>query len=167
MDKQSLKRLFDYHYWANRRLWCSVVALSDEQFTQLQSDGSPSIRTQLIHMVSNENLWVNYLWHGEVEFLQECHVQTRDCIRSEWDALEEEIRDFIADLSRAELESRVEPPFLKMGVSLSVWEILLQIVNQATESRALMRLHLHHLGSPALAQDFIDYLVEQRDALPA
>ena len=167
MDKQSLIRLFNYHYWANRPLWRSVMALSEKQFTQALSDGSPSIRTQIVRMVANENLWVNYLWHGEVEFLQESHIPTQASIRAEWDALEEEMRDFIDELSPAELESWVEPAFLNTGVSLRVWEILLQIINHATESRAQIRLHLDRLGSPAPAQDFIDFLIEQQHPIPA
>ena len=159
MDKQSLTRLINYHYWANHRLWPSVMALSEKQFTQALSDGSPSIRAQIVHMVANENLWVNYLWHDEVEFLQESHIPTRASIREEWDALEEEMRDFIDELSPAGLESRVEPTFLNTGGSLTVWEILLQIINDATASRAQLGLHLHRLGCPARAHDFIDDLV--------
>ncbi len=161
MDKQSLARLFKYHYWANRRLWRAVMTLSEKQFTQTLSDGSPSIRTQIVRMVANENLWVNYLWHGEVEFLHEAQLPTRASIREEWDALEEEMLDFIDELSPAELESRVEPVFLNTGVSLTVWEILLQIINDATANRAQMRLHLQRLGSTALSQDFIDFLAER------
>ncbi|MBI5958019.1 MAG: DinB family protein [Chloroflexi bacterium] len=161
MDKQTLTSLFNYHYWANRQLWRVMMTLSEKQFTQTLSDGSPSIRTQIVRMVANENLWVNYLWHGEVEFLQESHIPTRSCIREEWDALEEEIHDFIDELSPADLESRVDPAFLDTHVSLSVGEILLQIIHQATECRAQIRLHLSRLGSPPFAQDFIDFLVEQ------
>ena len=161
MDKQSLTRLFNYHYWANRRLWRSVTALSDKQFAQPLNDGSPSIRAQIVRMVANENLWVDYLWHGEVEFLQESDIPTRARIREEWDALEEEMRDFIDELTPAQLESQVEPPFLNTGAPLKVWEILLEIVNDATASRARLRLHLDRLGSPPVAHDFIDFLVER------
>lgn len=146
MDKQSLTRLFHYHYWANRRLWRAVIALSEGQFTRPLSDGRPSIRDQVVQMVANENLWVNYLWHGEVEFLQVSQLPTRAAIRAEWDALQEEMLDFLDELSPAELESRVSPPFLDAGVSLTVCESLLQIIHQAAESRAQLRLHLGRLG---------------------
>jgi uncharacterized damage-inducible protein DinB len=161
MDKQSLIALFNYHYWANRRLWRSVVALSEKQFTQPLGDGSSPIRTQIVRMVANENLWVDYLWHGEVEFLQESDIPTRARIRQEWDALEEEMRDFIDELTPGQLESQVEPAFLNTGASLKVWEILLHIVNDAIASRAQLRLHLDRLGSPPAAHDFIDFLVER------
>jgi uncharacterized damage-inducible protein DinB len=126
------------------------------------SDGSPSIRAQVVHMVANENLWVNYLWHGEVEFLQESQISTRARIREEWDALEEEMCDFIDELSPAELESQIEPPFLKTGASLKVWEILLQIINDAAASRRQLRGQLHRLGSPGFAHGFFDFPVERK-----
>jgi uncharacterized damage-inducible protein DinB len=161
VDKESLTRLFDYHYWANRRLWRSVMALSDRQFTQPLNDGSPSIQAQLVRMVANENLWLNYLWHGEVEILQEVQIPTRTSLRVECDALEEEMYDFIDELSPADLECQIEPPFLNADISLKIWEILLQVINYAVECRAQLRLHLYRLGFPAPTQDFIDYLAEQ------
>jgi uncharacterized damage-inducible protein DinB len=161
MDKESLTGLFHYHYRANRRLWRAVMALSDEQFTQVQSDGSPSVRTQLVRMVANENLWVNYLWHGEVEFLQESQIPTRASIRAEWDALEEEICDFIDELSPAESKRQVNPPFLNTDTSPKVWEILLQIIRHAVECRAQLRLYLYRLGIPTVEHDFFDSVFEQ------
>jgi uncharacterized damage-inducible protein DinB len=153
VDKDSLIRLFRDHYRANRRLWGAVMALSDEQFTQAPGDGRPSVRAQIVRMVANENLWVDYLWHDEVEFLQESQIPTRASIRVEWDALEEEMCDFVDELSPAELGHRVEPPFLPTGVSLTIGEILLQIIHDAVESRAQLRLHLHRLGISTLTEN--------------
>jgi uncharacterized damage-inducible protein DinB len=153
VDRDSLIRLFIDHYRANRRLWRAVMALSDEQFTQAPGDSGPSIRTQIVRMVANENLWVDYLWHGEVEFLQESQIPTRASIRVEWDALEEEMCDFIDELSPAELEHRVEPTLLHTGASLTIGEILLQIIDDAVECRAQLRRHLHRLGIPTLAEN--------------
>lgn len=143
VTKQSLTRLFNYHYAANRRLWRSVMALSDRQFTHTPGDGTASIQTQIVRMVANENLWINYLWHDEVEFLQVSHLPTRSSIRLEWDALEEEIHDFIDEISPAGLERQVDPPFLRTTGSLKVGDILLHLLTDAVERRARLRLHLH------------------------
>lgn len=158
MDKATFVRLFDYHYWANRQLWRSVMALNDKQFTQALCDGSPSIQAQIVRLVANENLWINYLWHGEVEFLEESQLPTRASIRVEWDALEEELCDFIDELTPAGLARLVNPPFLSTGLSLRVSEILLQIINYGIDCRAQLRLSLKRLGSPAPAQDYLDFL---------
>ena len=158
MDKQPLVKLFNDHDRANHQLWRGVMVLSDKQFTQALSAGSPSIRAQVVRMVANENLWVNYLWHGEVEFLQEAQFPTRASIREEWDALEEERRDFLDELSPAAFDSRVELAFLNTGGSRQVWEILLQIIHDAAASRAQVHRDLHRVGCPAPTQDFIDHL---------
>jgi uncharacterized damage-inducible protein DinB len=145
VDKDALTSLFRHHYQANHRLWPAVMALSDEQFTHVPGNGKPSIQTHIVRMVATENLWVNYLWHGEVEFLQVSHLPTRASIRLEWDALEEELCDFIDELSPADLERRVNPPFLNSGASLTVKAILLQIVHDAVESRARLRAQLRQM----------------------
>ena len=167
MDKQSLRNLFTYHYWANRRLWRSIMALSDAQFTQPLSDGGPSIQAQVVGMVANENLWVNYLWHNEVEFLNESYLPTRASIRAEWDALEEEMRDFIDVLTPIELETQVDPEFMKLDAPMRVWEILAQIVDQAAEHRTHLCCDLNDFGSPVPDRDIDDIMVTHWYAIPA
>lgn len=161
VDKHSLTRLFQYHYWANHRLWRPVMALSDEQFAQAPGDGSPSVRSQIVRMVANENLWVNYLWHGEVEFLQESDLPTRASIRAEWNALEEEICDFIDELDSGDLERTVTPPFITPVASLTVADVLLHVIQFAIERRAEICLHLRRLDSSPPPQDYFDFLVAQ------
>ena len=158
MDKQSLIHLFDYHYWANERLWQSIAALSEEQYTGADGDGGPSVRALCVRMVATENLWINYLWHGGVEFLDETHLPTRALLREEWKALEEEIRDFLDELSPADLNRRVTPPFLKPEASLKVWEALLQVINHGTETRAQVRLRLDRIGTTTAVQDSLSFV---------
>ena len=161
MDKASLTRLFKSHYWANRRLWRTVMALSEQQFIHIPDDATPSVQTQVVRMVANENLWVNYLWHDEVEFLQEAQFPTRASIQVEWYALEEEMHDFIDELSPAELEREVRPPFLARHAPLKVSEILLHIIRYAAESRAQLRAHLQRLGSPVPLPESVNFAPEQ------
>lgn len=150
VDKELLTRLFDAHFRENRRLWRSVMAISQELFSQTPGDGSPSIRSQIVRMVATENLWVNYLWHGGVEFLHESYFPTRASIRVEWDALEEEMRDFIDELSPADLEREVKPTFLNTGASVKVGEILLRIVADAVECRAQLHQRLRRPAPPTV-----------------
>ncbi|HLS82023.1 MAG TPA: DinB family protein [Steroidobacter sp.] len=160
MDKDTLTSLFQYHYWANRQLWRSLAALSDAQFAASSANGGPSIQAQAVGMVAHENLWVNYLWHGEVEFLEAAQFPTRASIRQEWDALEEEVLDFISELSPAELSRRVEPPFLGRSTSLQVWETLVYVVHHAVEQRAQVCQHLRQIGTRPLAHDFLAFAAE-------
>lgn len=156
LDKQLFTTLFDCHYWANRQVWSCVIALTDEQFTRDLGNFIGSIRAQLVHMMAEENLWVNYLWHDEVEFLKEAQFPTRAAIRTEWDALEAEMRDFIDGLTPAELTQEVTPGFLAPSTGLKVWEILWHIIKHATERRAQVIAGLRHLGLSTAPHDFLD-----------
>jgi uncharacterized damage-inducible protein DinB len=49
-----LERLYDYHYWANRRLLETVSQLTPEQFTQNVAGSYGSIRSTLVHVLSAE-----------------------------------------------------------------------------------------------------------------
>ncbi len=162
MDKQLFTTLFDYHYWANRQVWSGVMTLTDEQFTRDLDNFIGSIRAQLVHTMAEENLWVNYLWHGEVEFLKEAQFPTRAAIRTEWEALEAEMRDFIDELMPAELTQEVTPGFLACSTGLKVWEILWHIINHATERRVLVSAGLRHLGISIAPHEFFDYLFVER-----
>jgi uncharacterized damage-inducible protein DinB len=141
------------------------MALSEQQFIHIPDDGTPSVQTQVVRMVANENLWVNYLWHDEVEFLQEAQFPTRASIQVEWNALEAEMHDFIDELSPAGLERAIIPPFLHTRAPLKVWEILLHIIHYGGQCRAQLRQHLQRLGSPAPDSDPIDFAagLVQRD----
>ncbi len=161
MERESLIKLFDYHYWANRQLWHSAIALTDWQFTRTLDDGSPSVQAQIINMVAYENLWVNYLWHGEIEFLHEAQLPTRASIRQEWDALEEEIRDFLDEQGPSELQRPFEPPFLPNPAPLKMWEVLIQIVHHAVGCRAQLCPQLARLGALPPGCDYFDYLAQQ------
>jgi uncharacterized damage-inducible protein DinB len=147
MEKQALRDLFDIHYRENRRVWSRVTTLSDEQFTRELDSVTGSIRAQLVHMVAEENLWVNYLWHDGIEFLQEADFPSRPAIRYEWDELEEEILDFVDDLTPTELEREVAPDFLN-GTSVKIREVLLQLIDQASERRAQILAGLQRIDAP-------------------
>ncbi len=60
--------------------------------------------------------------------------------------------DFIDELGPAELERRVEPPFLNPVATLKVGAILLQIIHDAVEWRRQLHVRLYRLGIPTLPE---------------
>lgn len=157
MKIADIQKLFDYMYWANCQMWQCVVQIDESQRNTDLHYSLGSVQSQLVHMVSIENLWINYLWHGEVEFLDQQLLPTLTHIREEWDALEDEIRDYLTTLSDDDLEQIIEPKFFNLP-PLKLRDILLQIVNHATDHRAQILAGLHRLGGPTIAQDYLRYL---------
>ncbi len=139
------------------------MKLDDEQrHTDLQySIGS--VHSQLVHMVTIENLWINYLWHGEVEFLPASSFPTLAQLREEWDALEEEMRDYLTTLTDADLEQEIEIDFLPVPI-LKLRDVLLQIINHATDHRTQILAGIHRLGGGTVLQDYLRYLAQQEAA---
>jgi len=157
MDIQGLRRLFDYMYWANCQMWECAIALDDQQLSTDLDYSVGSIHAHLVHMVSMDNLWVNFLWHDEVEFLTERHMPTLAKIREEWDALEDEMRDYLSTLTDQDLEQSITPPFLNLPI-LKLGDALLQIVNHATDHRAQILAGIHCLGGRTVAEDYERFL---------
>ena len=159
MKIADFQKLFDYMYWANCQMWHCIVEMDDTQRTTDLHYSIGSVQAQLIHMVSIENLWINYLWHGEVEFLTENLLPTLGHIREEWDALEDEIRDYLTTLTDADLDRVIHPPFLNLP-PLTLRDILLQLVNHATDHRAQILAGVHRLGGQTIAQDYLSYVLQ-------
>jgi uncharacterized damage-inducible protein DinB len=160
MMKSLLTTQLNYHYWAHRRVWACIEPLSDEDYFRMAASGS--IHDQVFRMMAAENLWINFLWHEEVEFLTLDQFPTRAAIRSEWSALEEEMRDYVDGLREDELQRVVTPPFWKNRVRVQVWEALLQVFNHAVDSRARLLTALELVGAQTTSQDFSEHIYTAR-----
>jgi len=159
MTVQEMIRLFDYMYWANKQMWQCVLTL-DEAQQKINLDYSiGSVHDQLVHLVSVENLWVNYLWHGEVEFIDGRMLNTLSQIRKEWDALEQEMRDYLSTLTDDDLNQVITVKFATPS-TVKLKDILLQILNHATDHRAQILAGINRLGGKTVEQDYFRYLAQ-------
>jgi len=163
MKITDFQQLFDYMYWANRQMWQCVAGMNTSQHRENLDYSIGSVYLQLVHIVSIENLWINYLWHGEVEFLNEVNLPTMGHIRVEWDALEEEFRDYLSTLTDDDLDTLIVAPFFNLP-PLTLRDILLQIVNHATDHRAQILAGVHKLGGATVPQDYLRYLKQMQVA---
>ena len=59
MTVKDLETLFDYGYWANKKLFKLMSQLTPEQFTQPQADNHGSIKNTMVHMLSAEWGWLD------------------------------------------------------------------------------------------------------------
>ena len=59
MNAERFRKLFDYNYWAHRRVWECVESLSESQFVQPCDYSVGSIHDQEVHTMSAEWLWLS------------------------------------------------------------------------------------------------------------
>ena len=153
MDAESFRRLYDYHFAVNRRLWDHCIErLSQAQFVQKLDYSVGSIRNQMVHMMNIDERWFCDL-RGEAVpgLLNPVRFFKPPVIRQRWDGVEADMRAYLAALEDAELGRHLE-------VGMRVWEVLFHVLNHGTDHRAQVLAMLHHLGVPTWPQDYAIYL---------
>lgn len=161
MNAKAFRHFYNYHFAENRKILEHVASLTFEQFTQKMDYSRGSIREQLVHLVDVEDVWISELRGAQPsEPLPETtEVDDRDAIRSLWDVVEQNTRAYLTYLRDDQLFSKpITDP--EEDKELIVWQVLLHIVNHATDHRAQLLRALHDLGVDTKSQDYIFYVYE-------
>jgi uncharacterized damage-inducible protein DinB len=109
MTVAELQRLFDYAYWANRRLFATLAQLTDEQLTHTVAGTYGSIRNTLVHMLSAEWGWLDRCGGApRGPALKPEDFPTLQSITDVWDRVEADVRAFLGGLTDADLDRVVE-----------------------------------------------------------
>ena len=163
MNTAYLCRLLDYNYWAHRRVWDCVMALSEEQFTQSTDYSIGSVQAQVVHTMGAEWLMLSRAKGTPIQRIPpKENYPNREVIRAHWDKLEAEWRDFLASLSDADLMREVEyTSFVGNTVRRTpILDLFMQAINHSTDHRAQTLALIHRLGGKTVEQDWIFYAWE-------
>ncbi len=161
MNADAFRHFYDYHFTENRKMWDSYVTpLSYEQFTQAVDYSHGSVRHQIVHLISADEVWFSELQGVEPsEPFPSADFDDRESIRAHWDSVEQSMHDYLADLQDAMLfDKPIEEP--EEDQDLMVWQVLLHVVNHGTDHRAQLLRLLNDLGVETTSQDYIFYVFE-------
>jgi uncharacterized damage-inducible protein DinB len=161
MNANAFRHFYDYHFTENRKIWESYVTqLSPEQFTQAVGYSHGSVRDQIVHLMSVDELWFSELRSVEPsEPFPPAHFDDREIIRTHWDSVEQRMRAYLAELRDEMLFAKpIEEP--EEDKDLSVWQVLLHVVNHGTDHRAQVLRLLNDLGVKTTSQDYIFYVYD-------
>ncbi|MBI4928784.1 MAG: DinB family protein [Anaerolineae bacterium] len=161
MNADAFRHFYGYHFNENRSLWDSCITqLTPEQFTQAVGYSHGSVRDQVLHLISVDDVWFSELRGVEPapEFVPS-DGDDRERIRAYWDGVEQKMRAILADLRD---ESLFEKPIVdpEEDRDLVVWQVLLHVVNHGTDHRAQLLRVLNDLGIKTSSQDYIFYVYE-------
>jgi uncharacterized damage-inducible protein DinB len=159
MNANAFRHFYDYHFAENRKVWDSYVApLPDAQFTQAVNYSHGSVRDQIVHLISVDDTWFSGLRGVAIpEPLTAADFPERASVRARWDAVEKNMRDYLAALRDEQLFDR---PLEGEDKDLIVWQVLLHVVNHGTDHRAQLLRLLNDLGVKTTSQDYIFYVYE-------
>lgn len=164
MDISYYVTLYDYYYWANRRVWDCAMQLSDEDYMRPVEYAQGSIHALFVHLMDSENVWFRRLRGVSPAALATPEAfPTRDALRMAWDVVERYVRAQLLSMTDADL-MRVIQYQRTTGEAQSnpVWVALTQVANHGTDHRALILHLIHQFGGPTVPQDFIVYWRESQ-----
>lgn len=161
MNASAFRHLYGYHFAENRKLWDDyIMLLSAEQFRQAADYSQGSVRDQIVHLMSVDNVWFSELRGVEpAKPLPPANVDDRQLVRAHWDSVEQTMRAYLAELRDEQLfTTPIKEP--DEDKELIVWQVLLHVVNHGTDHRAQLLRLLNDLGVKTTSQDYIFYVYD-------
>jgi uncharacterized damage-inducible protein DinB len=157
--------LYDYNYWATRRILAASVQVSPEQFLVPTTHSFGSLRGTLVHALDAECAWRMLCQHQTLAYfraMKEDAFPTLDVVEQRWNEEERAMRDYLAHLTDDDMNEYVRyttPEGDKRERLL--WHCLFHVVNHATQHRSEIAAILTGYGQSPGALDFTMFLNEQ------
>ena len=135
-----IRGLYDYHRWANRRLFDVAAGLDDAAVTTDMGKhwSVPTLKAMFAHLYAADALWLAR-WKGvsPTRMARDADFPALVDLRRAWDALEGEQRAFVDGLAEADLARSVKYRNTE-GVEFTVplGPLLQHVANHATHHRS-------------------------------
>lgn len=160
MRVRDLERLYDYNYWASRRLMDVVARLTPDQFSQPVAGSYGSVRNTLVHVLSAEWGWLERCGGpARGERLDPRNFPTVESLRHAWARVEEYMRAFLASLEDDDLARVIE--FTLGGAqkeAMALGDLMQHAAVHAVHHRGQVALLLRMLGCAPGNFDFLVYI---------
>jgi uncharacterized damage-inducible protein DinB len=100
-----IRGLYDYHRWANRRLFDIALARGEEPLERDMGPqwSFPSVRRMFAHIYGADALWLTRWKGASPSVVPGGDIPSMTALRARWDTLEEEQRAFLDALTDADL----------------------------------------------------------------
>jgi uncharacterized damage-inducible protein DinB len=163
MTIKDLETLFDYGYWANRKLFDVMSQLTPEQFAQPLAGGDGSIRNTMVHMLSAERVWLDRCGgRARGTPLKPVDFPTVASLVETWNQVQASVREFLSTLRDEDLARPIE--FAIGGTdkrSMPLGELLQHAANHGVHHRGQVSLRLRLLGYTPDNFDLLLYYAEK------
>ena len=158
MRQAELATLFDYMYWAHRRVLATAARLTDAQFTLRSVIVGRDLRATLVHTLDVECSWRLRLQRRPAEEWRKT-LATTDyrnvaALTDHWTRDEADMRAWITSLDDAALARSAD---LDPKEQYPLWYYLVHLVTHSQQHRAESAQLLTQLGQSPGDLDFLDY----------
>jgi uncharacterized damage-inducible protein DinB len=136
---EMVRGLYEYHRWANRRLFEVATSLGEElagrdvgkQFSY------PTVRRMFGHLYGADTIWLTRWTGGTASTVPGDEFTTLASLRPPWDAIERDQRVFVESLTPTDLERTIELRNMEgRATQVALWPLLQHVANHATHHRS-------------------------------
>lgn len=171
MTRESLRLLFDYHYWARDRMLTALARLSQDDYVRSLGGSFGSIRETAVHIYSADWVW-HSRWQGvsPTAMLGAEALGDVAALTAAWADLEGRVRHLLDEMTEADLTRELDYHLMSGQPGRSVfWHMAQHVVNHATYHRGQVTTLLRQIGAaPPASMDLIAfYRDRQAGALPS
>lgn len=139
MAVELMRGLYDYHRWANRRLFDVAAGLGDAITRDMGKHWSvPTVKGIFAHIYGADAIWLQR-WKGTspARLVGDADFPTLADLRARWDTLEAEQRGFVDGLAEADLTRPVSyTNTAGASFTVALGALLQHVVNHATHHRS-------------------------------
>lgn len=163
MNAQDIHLLFDYNYWANRRISEMAAHLTPEQFAAPSGYGLASVRGTLTHLLDAERSWRLLLQSNTFDVdLNENEFPTIESLTARWSEEEQAMRAYLASLTDDDMTGIVRyTPEPGVNRERVLWHCLVHVVNHGTQHRSEAAALLTGCGQSPDDLDFTWFLLQR------
>ncbi len=153
MSTTLVREHYDYHRWANRRLFDVAEALGAEVAGRDMGKhwSFPTLKAMFAHIYAADSIWLSR-WKGESpgRLFRDADFASMADLRARWDALEAEQRAFVESLGDADFTRVIDYKNTEGAqFRVALGALLLHVANHATHHRSEVATMLTLLsGSP-------------------
>jgi uncharacterized damage-inducible protein DinB len=159
-----IRELYDYNYWANRRILDKAALVSEEQLKGPTGFSFDSLHGTLVHTMSAEWLWRNRMQESvsPPKMHDPADLPTLAALEAAWAKEEALMRSFLAELR----DEGLRRPFSYRNTegkpcSNPLWESLVHVVLHGMQHRSECAAMLTSFGHSPGWIDFIFFVRER------
>lgn len=164
MNIREIQTIYDYNYWANRRIVAAAAQIRPEQFLANTSHSYGSLRGTLVHILDSEHGW-RMLCQNKPDAHFDTYVPemfpTVEALAQKWNEDEQAMRDYLARLSDDDMTSIVRyQGDGRAKRERPLWHCLYHLANHGTQHRSEAAVMLTDFGSSPGDLDFTLFVNE-------
>ncbi len=163
MDIESIRELYNYHYWARDRVLAAAELINADQFTQSKGVSFDTLQGTFVHLMNSERLWLNR-WLGKADepALDPKNFSMLDEVRMYWDMIQMHLERYLKELTPDRLSAVIHYSNLK-GDTLQypLWQMMQQVILHGVHHRSEAATMLTDFGHAPEPLDLIFYFREK------